>query len=54
MEQARIEFTNFAELPIDSIGLYQKTMGIWNCKETLIQFEENETEFLQLNNTNQI
>lgn len=49
MEQAQIEFTNFAELSIDSISLYEKKYGIWTEKETLIQFEQKDSPFLQIN-----
>lgn len=49
MEQAQMEFTNFAELPICQISLYQKKFGIWTIVETLISFDETESRFLQLN-----
>lgn len=50
LEHAKEEFTNYSELPIESISLYENRMGIWTEKETLVNFEENQGGFLQLNN----
>lgn len=52
MAHAQVEFKNNSSLPIDSISLYQSRYGVWFEKDVLIDFEENETTFLQLNNTN--
>ncbi len=49
LENAKEEFTHNSELPIESISLYENKMGIWFEKETLVSFEENEKQFLQLN-----
>lgn len=49
MDQARMEFTNFSELPISNISLYQKKFGIWTRVEKLIAFEQTDSRFLQLN-----
>lgn len=49
MDQAQMEFTNFAELPICHIALYQKKYGVWTKVETLISFEASNVRFLQLN-----
>ena len=49
LEHAKEEFTNYSELPIESISLYENRMGIWSEKETLVNFEENRGHFLQLN-----
>lgn len=49
MEQASMEFTNFSQLPICNISLYQKKFGIWTRVEKLISFNQKESEFLQLN-----
>jgi hypothetical protein len=48
MEHAQLEFTSFSELPIESISLYQKQMGIWFEKEILIDFEQKDSVLLQL------
>lgn len=50
MTHAQVEFKTNSTLPIDSISLYERKMGVWFEKEILIDFEENETAFLQLNN----
>jgi hypothetical protein len=49
LEHAKEEFTNYSELPIESISIYENRMGIWVEKETLVNFEENPGHFLQLN-----
>ena len=49
MEQASMEFTNFSELPICNISLYQKKFGIWTRVEKLISFAQSDSDFLQLN-----
>jgi hypothetical protein len=43
MDHAKLEFTSFNELPIESISLYQKKMGIWFEREVLVNFEQKET-----------
>jgi hypothetical protein len=48
MEHAKLEFTSFNELPIESISLYQKQMGIWFEKEILLDFEQKDSVLLQL------
>lgn len=48
MEHAKLEFTDFSELPIQSITLYQKQMGVWYEKEVLLDFEPKDTGLLQL------
>jgi hypothetical protein len=49
LDHAKEEFTNYGELPIKSISVYENRMGIWVEKETLVNFEENLGHFLQLN-----
>ena len=49
VEKAKEEFHNNSALPIESISLYQNRMGIWFEKEVLVDFEENEKQFLHLN-----
>lgn len=48
-EQAKLEFTSFNQMPIESISLYYKKMGIWYEKEVLVDFEQNVADLLQLN-----
>ncbi len=48
---AKTEFQHNGELPIESISLYQNKMGLWVEKEILVNFEENEVRFLQLNSS---
>ena len=48
MEQAKIEFTNFSQIPVASISLYALKNGVWSHIEKLIEFEDNDERFLQL------
>lgn len=49
LDAAKEEFSSNSELPIESISLYENKMGIWYEKEILINFEDTEKQFLQLN-----
>lgn len=50
MEQAKAEFANYGEIPVESISLYEKKGNEWLKRETLINFESKESHFLHLNN----
>lgn len=49
MEHAKLEFNSNSELPIISISLYENKSGVWQERETLVNFTENIGQFLYLN-----
>jgi len=49
MDQAKMEFQNYGEIPIESISLYEKKGNHWVKRETLIDFETKRDQFLHLN-----
>lgn len=50
MEQAQIEFSDYGEIPIESVSLYAKKGSQWVRLETLFDFELKDSRFLHLNN----
>lgn len=48
LEQAKLEFKNYAEIEIESISLNYKKFGVWVEKEILVNFEKNRTSMLEL------
>lgn len=49
MNHAQIEFKSNSVIPIRSISLYQRKLGLWAERDVLIDFEENDSAFLQSN-----
>ncbi len=50
LDQAKLEFSSNSQLAVESISIYQNKMGIWSEIDVLADFEENNNQFLQLNN----